>query len=208
MGPDAKIIPMVKADAYGLGVDRAVAALEPTEPWGYGVATVEEGRDLRRLGVDRPVLVVSPIPPGSYGTAVEEGLTLALSDLIGLGRLEEAARRLGREADFHVEVDTGMGRSGFDWRQAAVWGPAVSDRGDGRVRWTGCFTHFHSADESDSSSVRTQWNRFQDALGAVAPETVPVYVAMCRAMVDLAVRAGRLDAAGRSAVEQALVPWS
>lgn len=47
-----------------------------------------------------------------------------------------------------------------------------------------------------------------DALGAVAPETVPVYVAMCRAMVDLAVRAGRLDAAGRSAVEQALVPWS
>lgn len=46
------------------------------------------------------------------------------------------------------------------------------------------------------------------ALGAVAPETVPVYVVMCRAMVDLAVRAGRLDAAGRSAVEQALVPWS
>jgi len=170
MGPNAKIIPMVKADAYGLGVDRAVSALESTGPWGYGVATVEEGRDLRRLGVDRPVLVVSPIPPGSYGTAVEEDLTLALSDLTGLGRLEEEARRSGREADFQIEIDTGMGRSGFDWREAAVWGPAVADRGAGRVRWTGCFTHFHSADESDTGSVRTQWDRFQNALGAV---TIP-----------------------------------
>ncbi len=46
------------------------------------------------------------------------------------------------------------------------------------------------------------------ALRIAAPEAVPVYVAMCRSMADLALRAGRLDAAGRSAVEEALVPWS
>jgi alanine racemase len=167
MGPDAKVIPVVKADAYGLGADRAVGALEPADPWGFGVATVEEGRALRRMGVERPLLVLSPIPPGSYRTAVEENLTLSLSDLEGLGRLKEAVRYLKGTADFHVEVDTGMGRSGFDWRQASAWGPEVAERGGGPIRWTGCFTHLHSADASDPASVRIQWDRFRDALGAV-----------------------------------------
>ena len=43
VGPRPALIPMVKADAYGLGVAGAVRALEPAEPWGYGVATANEG---------------------------------------------------------------------------------------------------------------------------------------------------------------------
>ncbi|NIP60480.1 MAG: alanine racemase, partial [Gemmatimonadetes bacterium] len=113
IGPGPRMIPMVKADAYGLGVAGAVAALEPEDPWGYGVATVEEGRQLRTLGVTRPVLVFSPLPPGSYSAAVEDELTVCISDLEGLRRLQDAALRHGSTARFHLEVDTGMGRSGF-----------------------------------------------------------------------------------------------
>jgi alanine racemase len=60
---------MVKADAYGLGMARVVRALEPLEPWGYGVATADEGAALREMGVRRPILVCAPMPPQAVATA-------------------------------------------------------------------------------------------------------------------------------------------
>jgi alanine racemase len=167
LGEGHVLIPMVKADGYGLGMERVAAALESMEPWGYGVATVEEGKRLRTMGIERPVVVFSPLPPGSYGVAVEEELTVSLSDFTGLRRLEEEAQVRARQASFHVEIDTGMGRAGFDWRESAQWGPVVHARHGKQLRWTGCFTHLHSADRSDPSSMRVQWDRFQDALGAL-----------------------------------------
>jgi alanine racemase len=66
--------------------------------------------------------------------------------------------------EFHVEVDTGMGRSGFDWRETGAWSEAVRAAMGPDVRWTGVYTHFHSADRADPAPTRTQWTRFQDAL--------------------------------------------
>lgn len=169
VGEGVGLIPMVKADAYGLGMDRMVGVVEPEEPLAYGVATVEEGRRLRELGVERPVLVVAPVPPGSYEDAVEAGLTLCLSNLEGLRRLDGAVRQLGRGADFHVEVDTGMGRAGFDWRDAGVWGPVVAGAHGERLRWTGSFTHLHSADEEDPAPTHLQERRLRDALRTAGP---------------------------------------
>ena len=108
---------MVKADGYGLGMEDVVRALEPEGPWGFGVATVEEGLRLRRAGVTSPVIIFSPVPPGSYAAAVEHDLTLTVSDVDSVGRVGEAASRKGVVGRFHVEIDTGMGRSGFDWRR-------------------------------------------------------------------------------------------
>ena len=166
VGPDVGIIPMAKADAYGLGVDRMVAALEPEAPLAWGVAAVEEGRRLREHGVERPVLVFAPIPPGSYADAVEAGLTVCLSSLEGLRLLDDAVARTGRGATFQIEVDTGMGRSGFDWREASVWGPVAAARNRPALRWTGCFTHFHSADE-DPPTLVVQWERLVDVLASL-----------------------------------------
>ena len=165
-GGDVGMIPMVKADAYGLGVDRMVTTLEPESPLAWGVATVEEGRRLRELGVERPILVVAPLPPGSYPDAVAADLSVCLSSLDGLRLLDEALARSERPAAFQVEVDTGMGRSGFDWRQAAQWGPVVAARHRPAMRWTGCFTHLHSADE-DPTTVPVQWQRLVDVLSSI-----------------------------------------
>ena len=156
------LLPMVKADAYGLGMDEVVARLEPEDPWGFGVAAVTEGLHLRAKGVTRPVVVCSPAPPGELEAAVGAGLQLSISSLAALEHAEEAARRVGRAAQLHLDVDTGMGRSGFDWRQAEGWLPAVQEPSEHR-RWVGCYTHLHSADE-DEASVDVQWDRFQTVL--------------------------------------------
>jgi alanine racemase len=164
VGPGVHLLPMVKADAYGTGVAGAVAALEADDPYGYGVAAVEEGVELRALGVRKPILVLSPAPPASFGAAVEAGLELSISSLEALQLLREAAG--GRPAPFHLEVDTGMGRAGFDWREASTWGPAALDAHAAGVRWAGCFTHMHSADEG-RPSVDEQWRRLQAALASI-----------------------------------------
>lgn len=163
VGAGVGLIPMVKADAYGVGLAGTIRTLEPADPLAYGVATVEEGRELRELGVERPVLVLSPVPGPAFEAAVSAGLTLCLSDPESLRRLETAAEAADEAAAFHLEVDTGMGRSGHPWERLERWRSRLDERSD-RVRWNGCFTHFHSADLADDSSVSRQWARFQDAL--------------------------------------------
>jgi alanine racemase len=170
-GSGVAMVPMVKADGYGLGVAAVVRTLEPLAPWGYGVATVAEGLELRALGITRPVLVIAPALPREMDVAAEARLTLAMSTLDGLEAWTAAAERAGATGeaalDFHVEVDTGMGRSGFDARDVGGWGPAVAasvERAGGRVRWSGVFTHFHSSDEPDPAPTEAQWERFRDTL--------------------------------------------
>src|SRR5712691_5230100 len=55
-----RLLPVVKANAYGVGAVAVSRALEPLDPWGYGVATIEEGAELRAAGIARPVLVFMP----------------------------------------------------------------------------------------------------------------------------------------------------
>lgn len=164
VGKRPAIIAMVKADAYGLGADRVIRVLEPLEPWGYGVATADEGAALREFGVRRPIVVFGPLPPTSVQNAARMGLSATISDIASLERWASAAT--GGRLDFHVEIDTGMGRAGFDWRDTPAWSRAVHEIARStKVRWTGVMTHFHGADGADASASAVQWERFQDALG-------------------------------------------
>lgn len=168
-GTGTALVPMVKANAYGLGMERVVAALLPEEPWAFGVAAVAEGEALRASGWQGPVIVFAPIGPEEYTRAAAADLTLSLSDLGAVRRWLHAGRSVGRHVAFHTEIDTGMGRAGFSWREAAAWSEAVDRVADGDARWEGCFTHFHSADEPDLAPTDEQWRRFEDAVGALVP---------------------------------------
>lgn len=165
VGPRVRIIAMLKSNGYGLGAVCVARALEPLAPWGYGVATAEEGEELRRLaGIERPILVTGPLPAESVALAAEAGLTPAMSDPGELERWATEARRRGTPLDFHVEIDTGMGRSGFDWRDTNRWVEAVRAATGSGARLTGVFTHFQSADAVERDPTQLQWERFWDAL--------------------------------------------
>ncbi len=179
-GPDVRLIPMVKADGYGLGLRRVVDALRPARPFGHGVATIEEGLELRQLGVRGPILVCAPVPPQSLPRAVAAGLIPSISDLDSLtvlGDLAAAAAAAAPATDppppipFHLEVDTGMGRAGLPLAPgapggtpAAPWWPAIHDATGHAtphpLHLHGIFTHLHSADAPDLTSARRQIDRF------------------------------------------------
>lgn len=173
VGPDAAVIPMLKANGYGLGVGavlRAVRAeLSADELYGVGVAAVAEGEELRALGWTGRVVVFSPAPPGDFERAAAAGLTLALSDVEAVRRWAGLARRTGRRLAFHAELDTGLGRAGFHHADAAAWGAAVDEIAADLLEWEGCFTHFHSADEPDLAPTDEQQRRFRQAMEALPP---------------------------------------
>jgi alanine racemase len=179
VGAGVGMLPMVKANAYGLGVSETVDALKPLDPWGFGVASVEEGRELRDLGVDRPILVCSPIPPASYEEAVRLDLRTSVSDLGGLSALKAAGEALGVAPRFHLDVDTGMGRAGFDWRHAEGWMPRVGEAVRSGVLLEGVFTHFHSADSADDRSLSEQWERLQGVVGMLPVDSADLLVHAC-----------------------------
>lgn len=164
----AQLVPMVKADGYGLGAVRVVQAMESRAPWGYGVATAAEGQELRDAGIARPILLICPVAPGDVAPAARAGLTPAISSLAELEAWASAAETLAAAGadplEFHVDVDTGMGRSGFDWRAVERWGPVVAQASMEALRWSGVFTHFHSGDAGDQDATAVQWERFQDML--------------------------------------------
>src|SRR2546428_862905 len=75
-----RLLPIVKSNAYGVGAVAVSRALEQVDPWGYGVATLEEGAELRAAGIARPVLVFMPVQPALFDEFDRLRLTPALGD--------------------------------------------------------------------------------------------------------------------------------
>ena len=148
-----RLLPVVKANAYGVGAALVCKALESVDPWGYGVATIEEGAELRAAGIARPILVFMPAPARRFDDYDRHQLTPALGDAGSI--LEWTARG---ERPFHIEIDTGMGRAGVRWDEADELGAAVDT-----AALEGCYTHFHSAERRDGSAER-QLERFLEAV--------------------------------------------
>lgn len=150
------LLPMVKADAYGLGVKEVVSALEPLQPWGYGIASIEEGEELRHAGVARPILIFTPLLEHDLKRARAAKLTPTL----GFGHEIESWRRIGG-GPWHFAIDTGMSRAGIPWREVERVRPLLEV-----MPPEGAFTHFHSS-ELDDGTLEQQENLFRAAIATL-----------------------------------------
>ena len=157
----SRVMAIVKADAYGHGLDLIVAECHKLGVRDFGVATVEEGVAARRLTSDAHIYLLSPVTPREAETIVDHGLTTVVSSHTMAAALSQTATSLGRTADVHLDIDTGMGRSGFAPDDAPAALAALTRLPN--VRLTGIATHFACADE-DPDDARAQLALFQSAL--------------------------------------------
>jgi alanine racemase len=146
------LLPMVKADAYGLGSARVARALLSLEPWGFGVATVEEGEELRRAGIQQPILVFSPLLPAQFDAVRRARLRPVLGDRVAI---EQWAVN---EGPWHIAIDTGMNRAGVSWRDVHTLRDVVAVHPP-----EGACTHFHSS-QLPNGSRQEQERLFSEAV--------------------------------------------
>jgi alanine racemase len=166
----SRLLPMIKANGYGLGAVEVARALERVEPWGFGVASIEEGRDLRAAGMTRPILVATPLIPAWVERYLELDLRPAIGDLVALEAWTSRSDR-----PFHLEIDSGMSRGGVRWDDRSAL-ESVRRTLAAAPGWEGAFTHFLDA-EANAAMTALQWQRFQQVLESFAARPALVHAA-------------------------------
>lgn len=159
---------IVKANAYGHGALPVARALEADGARMLGVATVEEGVELREGGIRLPVVVLGGVDPPQAAEALSHDLSAVLFDLGQIGYLARAAEVAGRPFPVHVKVDTGMGRLGLLPREAMAAASLLAS--NHALRLEGWMTHLSSADgpaAEDREYTAAQLATFQETLPAV-----------------------------------------
>ena len=163
----AKMMAVVKADAYGHGAVEVSRAALPNGADALAVAIPEEGVALREAGIEAPILVLGGVNAAGAEADVQFGLTQTVYDERTVENLQSAARRLGKTAAAHLKIDSGMGRIGVRTEDEARRVLAAIEAAP-RVRLTGAFTHFATADESGGEAFeREQHERFMALAGPV-----------------------------------------
>ncbi|MCC3281147.1 MULTISPECIES: alanine racemase [Arthrobacter] len=165
----ARLMAVVKADAYGHGaLEVARAALEAGAGW-LGVAHISEALALRTGGISAPLLAWLHTADSDFAAAVAANIDIGVSGW-ELEAVVAAARELEVPARVHLKIDTGLGRNGCpeDLWETFV-GRALAYQEDGLLRVVGIFSHLAVADEPHRAETDVQLQKFRDAV-AVAED--------------------------------------
>lgn len=147
----ARILGVVKANAYGHGALAVSQALELAGIDGFAVDSPDEGIELRQAGIASPILVMNPLCPGDAPPVIEFGLTATISDVEAAEALQTAARRAGRPADIHVRARSGCAGLGTDGEAVIPLLRAL--RSLANLRLEGLFTHMIGPYRDDPGQI-------------------------------------------------------
>ena len=162
IGPEVRVLSVVKADAYGHGAREVARALAAAGSESFGVATLEEGVELRAAGIRSPILVLAGVYPEQLGEFIQHRLTPAICETEAFKQLEKEARRRGVTLNFHLKVDTGMGRIGLPSAEVERWLPEMGQIES--LKLEGLFSHFSHAESVEGSYTQSQLKAFQSVL--------------------------------------------
>jgi alanine racemase len=168
----ARIMAIVKANAYGHGLVRTAKELLAFGADQLGVAFLEEGIALRRAGVTAPILVLGGIIGNQISHFLEFDLEITASSPFKLLQIEELASATNRRAKVHLKIDTGMERIGIHHDTAdKLFEAALAAK---YCDVAGVFTHFASSESAERTHTRLQLERFEDALDWFTRRSLPM----------------------------------
>lgn len=159
IGRDMSYMAIVKANAYGHGAIECARRLEREGVDWFGVAIPEEGVELRKAGISKPILCLGSFWAGQEVTIVVHDITPVVFDESAAQSLNSVAADAEKVVDIHVKIDTGMGRVGIRYDEAATLAQSLSRFRNLQV--TGLMTHFAVADDPEQTAfTRLQIERF------------------------------------------------
>jgi alanine racemase len=159
VGPETGIIAVVKADGYGHGAVAIARLLEGLGVWGFGVATVEEGVELRDAKIHAPILIMGAAFGRDHKTVIERDLIPVVGDPGDVDHFAAAARAADAvRFSVHVKIDTGMTRLGVTTDGFEPFLRRCA--GHPSIRVDGLATHFACSDEADPGPTQRQLQAF------------------------------------------------
>jgi alanine racemase len=167
-GRKIKVCGVVKANAYGHGIEETSKKLVDLGVDYLGVANYDEAIKLRRLVPDAPILVFgtlihSKLQPDKYvSTLLRYNLIATVASLDTAKFLDYYSSRLGKKFNVHIKIDTGMKRIGFDVKRA--YKNVMQILSLKNVFVEGIFTHFAASEARNKTFAYRQLSFFQDLL--------------------------------------------
>ncbi|WP_366922921.1 alanine racemase [Metallumcola ferriviriculae] len=185
--PQAQVMAVVKANAYGHGANEvSEVALKNGAQW-LGVALLQEAIQLRNTGIDAPILILGYTPLTQLPAVVDWDLRQTIYSLEQAKSLSTAALSRGKKAKAHVKLDTGMGRIGLLPEEVSLKTILEMARLPG-LELEGIYTHFAVADAADKryTAKQLQWfSWFLDRLKQLGLEFLLRHAANSAAVIDL-----------------------
>jgi alanine racemase len=170
VGPQVKILSMVKANAYGHGAPLVAKTFASTGSDAFGVATLEEALELRQAGIAAPIVVVAGIYLKQLADFLENRLTPVVHDVEGMQQLNDAISSRGSTLNVHLKIDTGMSRIGLLYADIAHWLPALKKLRALHIE--GVFSHFSTAESVEGAYTKKQLANFQEVIRTLRAEGI------------------------------------
>ncbi len=173
LGPLIKILPVLKADAYGHGavaVGRCLEGLPGVE--GFAVASVPEGLELRRSGIKLPIILLEYFLTGQEKSIADYELTPIVACREAVDNLAMQAKKLQKQIDVQVRLDTGFGNMGVTVEELPELMKHIDD-----VQWLKCngiFTHLYASYYREDELLGRQLSLFKRGLEIAEKMKVPL----------------------------------
>jgi alanine racemase len=192
VGPQIKVLSMVKANGYGHGATAVAKALAAEGSDAFGVATAEEGMELRQAGIHAPILVLA----GAYADQVDQffdnALTPVLHAAASLEELDTTVRRRKKTLNVHLKVDTGMGRLGFLADEIDSWLGRIKQLK--AIKIEGVFSHFSHAESVEGDYTQQQLRLFRSVVERLRSEGIePALVHLANSAATITLPAAYFD---------------
>jgi len=172
LAPGANLMAVVKADGYGHGAVPVARAAAAGGASCFGVATLQEGVELRQAGIEHPLLVLGNLTqPEELRTCLHWQLMPTLSGMREALLCQNLASGSGRRLPVHLKLDTGMARLGAPWAEGPRLVEAIAALDS--VPLAGVYSHLADADapgEGEDPLTRTQRQRFEEVLAAIGQQ--------------------------------------
>ena len=186
VGPNIKILSMVKANGYGHGATAIAKALAAEGSDAFGVATAEEAIELRQAGIGTPILVLAGAYPDQVDQFFDNSLTPVIHASASLEELDAIVHRRKKALNVHLKIDTGMGRIGLLAAEVDSWLQKIKTLKALKIE--GVFSHFSHAESVEGKYTQEQLRLFQSVVERLRADGIPpslVHLANSAATITL-----------------------
>lgn len=174
--PGARVMGVVKADAYGHGAVEVSKVILENGADCLGVATLEEGIELRENGISAPILVLGACTETQAEELIRFDITPAVFSVGFCRTFSETAKGMGKTAEVYIKLDTGMTRIGFMADRPETIDSIAEIASLDNIRIGGIFSHFSTSDEADDSYTKRQFAQFMEVCGELEKRGIEIPV--------------------------------